>query len=360
MNSALDTSTLSISSFDSDIPFNNTINNKYNSNDKIPGISKDEIRPFYPSNKSINTSINNKISDLTNNFSRSQQLYPYISSYQVFNADKASKSGSKNITKNSSYTKNKFVRNTKNSPIRNTKNSSYTKNKFVRNTKNSPVRNTKNSPIRNTKNSPIKNTKNSPIGNTKNSPTRNTKNSPIRNTKNSPIRNTKNSPVRNTKNSIVVNTKNSPVRNTKNTSVRNTKNSPVRNTKNSPIESNNKKPILKYYVSQNNNSETDDRINSLLVGKFGTNGDGYLPNRVHINIDKTDGVYDAARQIYKPLDFYSYRDRYGTNEMGSSVNLEYKSKIPAQRKFNEITFYERPVDKLELYSDNDVDDLFNE
>ena len=328
MNSALDTSTLSISSFDSDIPFNNTINNKYNSNDKIPGISKDEIRPFYPSNKSINTSINNKISDLTNNFSRSQQLYPYISSYQVFNADKASKSGSKNITKNSSYTKNKFVRNTKNSPIRNTKNSSYTKNKFVRNTKNSPVRNTKNSPIRNTKNSPIKNTKNSPIGNTKNSPTRNTKNSPIRNTKNSPIRNTKNSPVR--------------------------------NTKNSPIESNNKKPILKYYVSQNNNSETDDRINSLLVGKFGTNGDGYLPNRVHINIDKTDGVYDAARQIYKPLDFYSYRDRYGTNEMGSSVNLEYKSKIPAQRKFNEITFYERPVDKLELYSDNDVDDLFNE
>ena len=108
MNSALDTSTLSISSFDSDIPFNNTINNKYNSNDKIPGISKDEIRPFYPSNKSINTSINNKISDLTNNFSRSQQLYPYISSYQVFNADKASKSGSKNITKNSSYT-NKLI-----------------------------------------------------------------------------------------------------------------------------------------------------------------------------------------------------------------------------------------------------------
>src|SRR3989338_8375230 len=270
MNSALDTSTLSISSFDSDIPFNNTVNNKYNSNDKIPGVSKDEIRPFYPSNKSINRSINNKISDLTNNFSRSQQLYPPISSYQLFNvnANSSNSNNSNSISSNG-----------------------------------------------NSKNSPIRNTRNSPVGNNKKSLVRNNKNSPIKNTRNSPVRNTKIT---------------------------------------------NKKPILKYYVSKNNNSETDDRINSLLVGNLGTDGDGYLPHRVHINIDKTDGVYDVARQTYKPLDFYSYRERYGTNEMGSNENLQYKSKIPSQRKFNEVTFYERPVDKLELYSDNDVDDLLNE
>ena len=310
MNSALDTSTLSISSFDSDIPFNNTVNNKYNSNDKIPGVSKDEIRPFYPSNKSINRSINNKISDLTNNFSRSQQLYPPISSYQLFNvnANSSNSNNSNSISSNG---------NSKNTTVRNTRNTT------VRNTRNSPVRNARNSPIRNGKNSPVKNRKNSPIRNTRNSPVGNNKKSLVRNNKNSPIKNTRNSPVRNTKIT-------------------------------------NKKPILKYYVSKNNNSETDDRINSLLVGNLGTDGDGYLPHRVHINIDKTDGVYDVARQTYKPLDFYSYRERYGTNEMGSNENLQYKSKIPSQRKFNEVTFYERPVDKLELYSDNDVDDLFNE
>src|SRR3989338_4438194 len=278
MNSALDTSTLSISSFDSDIPFNNTVNNKYNSNDKIPGVSKDEIRPFYPSNKSINRSINNKISDLTNNFSRSQQLYPPISSYQLFNVN----ANSSNSNNSNSISSN---------------------------------------------------------GNSKNTTVRNTRNTTVRNTRNSPVRNARNSPIRNCKNSPIKNTRNSPVRNTKIT---------------------NKKPILKYYVSKNNNSETDDRINSLLVGNLGTDGDGYLPHRVHINIDKTDGVYDVARQTYKPLDFYSYRERYGTNEMGSNENLQYKSKIPSQRKFNEVTFYERPVDKLELYSDNDVDDLLNE
>src|SRR3989338_4896770 len=238
MNSALDTSTLSISSFDSDIPFNNTVNNKYNSNDKIPGVSKDEIRPFYPSNKSINRSINNKISDLTNNFSRSQQLYPPISSYQLFNvnANSSNSNNSNSISSNG---------NSKNTTVRNTRNTT------VRNTRNSPIRNGRNSPVKNRKNSPIRNTRNSPVGNNKKSLVRNNKNSPIKNTRNSPVRNTKIT---------------------------------------------NKKPILKYYVSKNNNSETDDRINSLLVGNLGTDGDGYLPHRVHINIDKTDGVYDVARK----------------------------------------------------------------